>query len=376
MKTLTCARCGQGVFFENVLCSACGATLGFDPDQLNFAAFEIDAEGKWQQLGAEQPALKPCANYAQGICNWTLPADSSEMLCRCCRTTEIIPALSKPENQTYWRLLEEAKRRLFYGLISMKLPVPNKADDREHGVAFHFLEQITPAEKVLTGHDDGVIVLNIAEADDAHRESARARLHEPYRTLVGHFRHEIGHYYWDRLISDSVWLEEYRRLFGDERADYAEALKKHYANPNPGWQQSFISVYASAHPWEDWAECWAHYMHIRDGLETANTWGIKIQRRLPGALEVTPVPIDATSSPIGQALIEQWLPVSQFINAMDRSLGSHDSYPFVLTEPVIVKLEFIHKVISAAASGQVPMRFAAAELAVSQDEEAAPRIAG
>ncbi len=358
MKTWACGRCGHRIFFENVSCGSCGAALGFVPSENVFASFDIDDSGTWQRVGPAGPAQRPCANYNQEqVCNWMVSADDPSPLCLSCKTTHIIPALGQAENRTRWLLLEQAKRRLVYSLASLKLPSPSKTEDPEHGLSFQFLEELTPKEKVLTGHDEGVITLNIAEADDARREQMRAHLHEPYRTLLGHFRHEIGHYYWDRLILDSLWIDEYRRLFGDERADYAEALKKHYATPLLDWQDRFISSYASSHPWEDWAESWAHYMHMQDGLETASSWGLRLSHAMPGASAVEPRPLDAIAGSLGGQLIEQWLPVSQFINAMDRSLGSRDSYPFVLPTPVIEKLEFIHKVVSAAGRREVPMRF-------------------
>lgn len=359
MRLLTCGRCGQRVFFENVACGACGALLGFVPDELGFAAFEVGSQGQWLRLGPPGLAQKPCANYTlERVCNWMLAADSAQTLCTCCRTTDVIPALSSGLNRASWGVIERAKRRLFYGLAVLKLPAPSKADDPQHGLSFHFLEQVTPTEKVLTGHDEGVITLNIAEADDARREQMRAHLHEPYRTLLGHFRHEIGHYFWDRLIAESPWIDAFRQHFGDERADYAEALKTHYSAPLADWQPRFVSAYASAHPWEDWAECWAHYLHMQDGLETAAAWGLSLHQALPGGAPVIALPLEATTDGLAPVLVEQWLPVSQFINAMDRSLGAHDSYPFAMPTPVIEKLEFIHKVISAAARGEVAMRFA------------------
>ena len=364
MRRLTCERCGQRVFFENVSCGGCGAALGFVPAELRFGAFDIQAGGTWQRVDADAVPQRPCRNYAlEQVCNWMVPADSSDQLCTCCQTTEVIPALTKAENRTHWLTIEQAKRRLFYSLAALKLPVPSKTQDAEHGVSFRFLEQMTPREKVLTGHDEGVITLNIAEADDVRREQMRVHLHESYRTLLGHFRHEIGHYYWDRLIEGSQWQAQFRELFGDERADYAEALQKHYATPVADWQTRFVSVYASSHPWEDWAECWAHYMHIQDGLETASAWGLRLDQAQPGAALVAPQPqaVEAPASALEPVLIEQWLPVSQFINAMDRSLGSHDSYPFVLVTPVIAKLAFIHQVVGAASRREVAMRFAGAQ---------------
>ena len=361
MRLLTCERCGQRVFFENLSCESCGAALGFVPSELRFGAFEVQADGTWQRVDANAAPQRPCRNYAlEHVCNWMVPSDSADELCTSCQTTEVIPALTNLENRRHWQAIEQAKRRLFYSLATMNLPAPSKARDPAHGLSFHFLEQVTPKEKVLTGHDEGVITLNIAEADDARREQMRTHLHEPYRTLLGHFRHEIGHYYWDRLIEGSPWKDQFRQLFGDESADYAEALKKHYATPLADWQKSFVSVYASAHPWEDWAECWAHYLHIQDGLETAAAWGLRLDQAQPGAALVAPLPLamEGAATALEPVLIEQWLPVSQFINAMDRSLGSRDSYPFVMATSVIAKLEFIHRVVGAASRREVAMRFA------------------
>ncbi len=357
MRTLSCERCGQRVFFENLACDACGAALGFVPAELGFGAFEIGSDGVWQRLAEGATAQRPCSNYRlEGVCNWMLPADSDHALCLSCRCTHVIPALGKPENRDHWARIERAKRRLFYSLIALSLPAPSKVDDAEHGLSFHFLEQVTPQQRVLSGHDNGVITLNIAEADDARREQMRAHLHEPYRTLLGHFRHEIGHYYWDRLVSGSGWLAEFRALFGDERADYGQALQQHYSGPLADWRSSFISRYASAHPWEDWAECWAHYMHIQDGLESAAAWGLRLEQALPGGAPVIAQPL-AREAALAPALIEQWLPISQFINAMDRSLGSHDSYPFAMPTPVIEKLDFIHRLLAAVGRGELAMNF-------------------
>lgn len=351
MKLLQCAHCQQRVFFENLHCENCASALGFVPDEMCMGAFEVQADGRWQRLGAPQGAAqRPCSNYtAEQVCNWTVSEDDPNPYCLSCRTTQIIPALANAQNRHYWFLLEQAKRRLFYTLIDLRLPIRSKAEDPAQGLSFQFLEEVDPARKVLTGHDDGLITLNIAEANDAHRESARSSMHEPYRTLLGHFRHESGHYYWDRLIADSPWLDEYRALFGDERADYAEALKTHYNGPPADWPQRFVSAYASAHPWEDWAECWAHYLHVVDGLETASAWGLRLDQAVLDAAPVRARPVDTAAESLFAPLIEQWLPVSQLVNAMNRSLGTNDSYPFVLPPPVVEKLEFIHRVVAAAA---------------------------
>ena len=248
MKLFHCTQCNQRVFFDNTHCDVCESSLGFVPSEGEMVAFSIDQSGEWNRLGSTGEAQRPCSNYVGGACNWTVTIGDPDLLCASCRTTKIIPSIAKPENQRYWTQLEQAKRRLFYTLMSLKLPVPSRDADLENGVSFQFLEEVSPKERVLTGHDEGVITLNIAEANDAHRERVRASMHEPYRTLLGHFRHEIGHYYWDRLITGTPWLDECRQLFGDERADYEAALKKHYAQPVSDWQANFISSYASSHP--------------------------------------------------------------------------------------------------------------------------------
>jgi len=360
MRAFTCERCGQRLFFENVACGGCGAVIGFVPAELSFASFDPE----WQRTRVDARAQKPCLNYAsEQVCNWMLPADdSSSPYCLSCRCTEVIPALSTIENRASWSSIEQAKRRLFYSLLVLQLPAPPKTEDPQHGLAFRFLEETRAEPKVFTGHDEGVITLNIAEADDAARERLRAEMHEPYRTLLGHFRHEIGHYYWDRLVQDTAALEEFRRLFGDERADYAQALQQHYREPRLDWPLNFVSVYASSHPWEDWAECWAHYLHILDGLETAQAWGLRLDHAVANAGPVEAQAL-AGNGDFAADLIQRWLPISQFINAMDRSLGSHDSYPFVLPAPVVDKLLFIHQLIAAAARGEAAMRFSAPGLA-------------
>jgi len=359
MKTFCCERCAARVFFENDSCGACQARLGFIPAELTLGSFEVDEAGQWLRLSGDGGAgLRCCANHeAPVFCNWMVDADDAEARCLSCRTTQVHPVLDKGENPAYWHRIEAAKRQLVYSLASWGLPFPSKAEDATNGVGFELLEQVDPKEKVLTGHDDGLITLNIAEADDAHREQARAQLHEPYRTLLGHFRHEIGHYYWDRLIWNTPWLDKYRELFGDERADYAKALERHYAAPLVDWQKRFVSAYASSHPWEDWAECWAHYMHLQDGLETATSWGLQLNHAVPGGAAVRAEAIGADETQLQAKIVRHWLPVSQFINAMSRSLGGRDSYPFVMPDAVLDKLAFIHQVIRAGVRGDMPMNF-------------------
>ena len=191
-----------------------------------------------------------------------------------CRLTCVIPDLAINGNREKWYRLEVAKRRLIYSLRRLGLrPFGTSAG---MDLRFEFLADSPEPNgpKVLTGHNEGRITINIAEADDAKARERRLTMHEPYRTLLGHFRHEIGHYYWDRLITESDLIEPFRELFGDERQDYALALKHYQQGPSADWQNYYVSAYASTHPWEDWAETWAHYLHMTDALETAAASGL------------------------------------------------------------------------------------------------------
>jgi len=264
----------------------------------------------------------------------------------------VIPDLNVPGNKSAWYKLEAAKRRLFFTLQVLNLPVATKLDDPERGLAFEFLADAAPdAPPVLSGHANGVITLNIAEADDAERERRRTLLGEPYRTVVGHFRHEVGHYYWDVLVSGSPRLEEFRQLFGDERLDYGEALKSHYAKgPVEGWQDEYVSAYASAHAWEDWAETWAHYLHMADALSTAADAGLSLRprRKDQPTLKIAASPVGEL--PPFERMIDSWFPLTYVLNNLNRGLGLQDGYPFVLSGPAIEKLRFVHETIAGAST--------------------------
>jgi hypothetical protein len=262
----------------------------------------------------------------------------------------VIPDLSVAGHKQAWYKLEVAKRRLVYSLLALRLPVQNRIDDPQGGLAFEFLADPAPPDPpVLTGHAGGVITINIAEADDAERERRRTALHEPYRTLLGHVRHEVGHYYWDRLIAGSDRLDGFRARFGDERIDYAAALQQHYrAGPAPDWQGRFVTAYASAHPWEDWAETWAHYLHMTDTLETAAACGVSIRPPRPDEPVLTRVPATAGSpdAPFDR-LMGSWFPLTYVLNNLNRGLGLPDGYPFVLSPAAIDKLRFVHDTITS-----------------------------
>ena len=302
-------------------------------------------EGQCEPEGA--PRYRQCANQVQyQVCNFTVAADDPSPLCMSCRQTRTLPDLSVPENLPRWGRIEGAKRRLLYTLLQLGLAHPRSND----GPVYQFLADLPGQPPVMTGHANGLITLNVVEADDDERVHRRVQLFEPYRTLLGHLRHESGHYYWDRLVRDHPQrLEGFRGLFGDERADYMQALQNHYAagDQRPDWRPSFVSAYAAAHPWEDWAETWAHYLHMVDLLETAASYRTRIV--VPGGEQPqTARPVDpfANSSTSFDDWIGQWVPVTLLLNSLNRSLGHEDAYPFALGEQALVKLRFVHELIA------------------------------
>ena len=326
MKTFHCTHCRNLVFFENVRCLNCGRSLAYLPDRNVMAAINEGTDGFWH-VDERTPTRQPyrlCANYlGQDICNWAIPIGDPESLCQSCRLTRVIPDLTA-EGKDAWFRLEAAKRRLLQSLLSLQLPVSKKTDENPQGVIFEFLKDSAQpngdSNRVLTGHDNGLITINIAEADDVQRERIRQQHKEPYRTLLGHFRHEIGHYYWDRLIQDAGRLRAFRELFGDERANYATALKRHYERGAPAqWEQSFISAYATSHPWEDWAETWAHFLHMTDALDTAGAAGLSLQPLRAGEPAIPALPDSVTLMDAGfDSMIERWLPLTYVMNNLSR----------------------------------------------------------
>jgi hypothetical protein len=350
MKLFSCQECGQLLHFSNRVCVQCGHQLGFLPD----AAILLDVDrvdDGWKPAGRTD-TYRFCDNVAQDACNWLIPATSTESFCVACRHNRTIPDLAIGNNLQNWRRVEQAKHHLFYSLIRMKLPLATRLEEPETGLVFDFLAEIdngtgNPQEKVMTGHDDGVITLNLAEADDVVREQRRVSMGEPYRTLLGHFRHEIGHYYWDRLVRDGNAIDDCRAIFGDDSLDYGEALKTYYAQgPAQNWEENFVSAYASAHPWEDFAETWAHYIHIVDTIEMAGAYGLRLRPPEGAALpEIAADRFDPYREGSIEQLMEIWYPITLTVNSLNRCIGQADFYPFVITHPVIAKLGFIHNLV-------------------------------
>jgi hypothetical protein len=357
-RTYRC-RCGRPVFFPNSECLACHTPLGYDPESARLLPLEPadragEAGGWWREAGAGRggPRHRRCVHLDRTGCNWLLPEGDplalGSGLCRSCRLTRTLPDLSVPEHPAWWSRIEHAKRRLVSSLIALGLPLRSKvSEDPQRGLAFDLLRAPEQGPAVLTGHTDGVITLDVQEADDARREQRRTALGEPYRTLLGHLRHESGHYYWQRLLEGSAGLEPWRALFGDERQDYAAALQAHYRDGAPAdWASRFVSAYASSHPWEDWAETWAHHLHLVDTLGTARSLGLDGRRLAQGydRFDAATVGGDAAFA----RLLDEWVGLTAALNELSRSMGVADFYPFVLSDAVARKLQFVHRVVAAA----------------------------
>jgi hypothetical protein len=333
MLSFACGHCGHLVFFENTVCLNCSTPLGFVPEELDLVALE----------GERARRLHRCANRELAACNWMVSAPDS--LCRSCELTRTRPADSDTDGLVRFATAEGAKRRVIMQLLELGLP----------GVAFGQLcfDLLSSAfEPVATGHADGVITIDLAESDDARREARRQDLGEPYRTVLGHLRHELGHYFQPRIVlGDEAW-SACRQLFGDERQPYEQALARHYEHGAPAdWPERYVSAYATMHPWEDWAETFAHYLHIRDTVQTASEYGVTVRGpravEFDRSLKASPQP-EAGERGFAE-LLDAWLPLTYALNAVNRSMGSGDLYPFTLAPAGMAKLEFVHACVQVAA---------------------------
>ncbi|WP_018043078.1 putative zinc-binding peptidase [Methylobacterium sp. 88A] len=355
MKVFQCQACDQPVSFESTECDSCQRRLGYVCQSHEMSALEPSGS-VWHAYADPAQKYRFCANSDYHACNWLVPEDSQDRYCTSCRHNRVVPDLALDWNLTRWRQIEAAKHRLFYSLLRLDLPLMTREENPATGLAFDFL--VDPAESysvgppVLTGHRSGLITLNIAEADDVERERRRMLFGEYYRTLLGHFRHEIGHYFWNVLVryDPSIWA--FRELFGDERASYGMALQRYYAQgAPPDWQESYVSAYATSHPWEDFAETWAHYLHIVDTVETASAFELHLRPRLrSSAPEPVVIDFDPYQSPDLDRLVSVWLPLTYAVNSLSRSMGQPALYPFKLTPAVIAKLAFVHDRVDAVRS--------------------------
>jgi hypothetical protein len=366
MKTFLCA-CGNTLHFENTCCLGCGRRVGFLPEAGAVVSCDVDSDGVWLARldDGERRRVRGCRNDLDfHVCNWLVPFDEGREYCVSCRLNCMVPDLTQPRNVTLWFRVEAAKRRLIYSLLRMRLPFEGRDRNAQGGLGFQFLadpdpglefvDEFGPRDRILTGHGNGLITINLAEADHIARELMREQMNEEYRTLLGHFRHESGHYFWDRLVRDGGRLDEFRSVFGDERRDYASALGAYYeSGPPPDWRQNYISAYSASHPWEDWAETWAHYLHMVDTLETAADFGFAIGGAAVQSAEEVQLSLDGfdadTSASDGfSALVADWMALTTAMNAINRSMGLADVYPFTFGAGPTRKLSLVHALVQCA----------------------------
>lgn len=351
MKLFRCDNCGNPIHFENRVCVNCGFRLGFVPEAMGmFTIMPQPDSGLWRRVDSPALAYRYCDNAAKDICNWLIPAGSDEPFCQACRYNGLVPDAGTDDGLRRWRAIAEAQRHLFYSFLRWDLPRPSRKEDPQGGLVFDLKDdEILPdgsCKPVLIGHDEGRIVIRTAEADDLTREQQRDAMKEPYRTLLGHFRHETGHFIWNRMVRDAGKCEDFRVVFGDERQDYCQALERHYRDgAPPGWGASYISEYATTHPWEDFAECFAHVLHVVDSLETAHIYGIALAPMSHGELSAY-ANFDPYAVTDFERIAEVWIPLSVALNAIHHSMGERDLYPFILSPAIKAKLGYVHKLIT------------------------------
>ncbi|WP_323794145.1 zinc-binding metallopeptidase family protein [Nocardioides sp.] len=322
MRSFRCRVCDNSLHFENSVCVSCGTALGFSRAERTI----VPVSPKGSYTDSTGLVWHVCANLNLSGCTWLAPLEGGQ--CSSCDLTRTRPNDDDLEGLVNYPAAESAKRHLLVELDALGFGVVGKDVDPDGGIAFDLLSSVE--ENVVIGHQNGLITIDLAESDDAYREKIRSKLDEPYRTMLGHFRHEFGHYAEWQLVRGDERMARCRELFGDESADYQESISRHYdEGPPDDWKRSYISTYATMHPFEDFAETWAHYLHICDAIETAREYGL-----------VTIGGIDAFSS-FRDVVTGVWVPLSIALNQMNRSMGKDDIYPFVIPGPVLDKLDFV-----------------------------------
>ena len=348
MRLYSCQYCSLPLFFENTHCVRCRSELGYwaETDSLGVLEPGRRGSGEWTSFAVPGLTLLRCVNSRFGVCNWMVDAADYQVFCTACRHNRIVPSTGATAGLAAWRKIESAKHKLFASLHRLGLiAVVEKAGVDTLG--FQFLEDWPDGTPVMTGHFDGIITIATTEADDAEREQRRNMMGEPYRTLLGHFRHESAHYFWDRLVRDTSRQTECSTVFGDHTADYQEAVQRHYLKGSPSdWQKAYVSPYATMHPWEDFAETWAHYLHVMATLDTAYAYQLRMAppRDRFRASWVSD-PVDPYETESIDELINNWLPLTTLMNSLNGAMGKDDAYPFVLSVPVIAKLGYVHGLI-------------------------------
>ncbi len=293
-------------------------------------------------------------------CNWLAPEEqSADERGRCLADSTIRREPVADDTLAREKLVPTARalRRMVYQLADIGLPI-DPFWRRDGGLAFDLLSSYTTGEKIIIGHAGGVITIDLVESLDDYRESLRVRLGEPYRTMLGHFRHEVGHYYQHVLVETgsgaTEYLDDCRTLFGDERAGYSDAIARHYKFGAPdGWEETYISEYATMHPWEDFAECFAHYLHITDTIDTSREAGLVLKAdRVRFSAPADIVPLESYADMPVERLLSDWRWLSLLFNRVNTAMGKNPVYPFEIPEAVATKLGFVHRVIRETASAK------------------------
>jgi hypothetical protein len=322
VKAFRCRVCDASLHFENSRCVTCGSRLGYS--RLERAIVPVDEKGRY--VDAEGLEWFVCRNLPLSGCTWLASIDGGQ--CSSCDLTRTRPHDDDAVGLANFPVAERAKRHVVAELDALGFPVVGKHEDAENGLAFDLLSSVE--ENVTIGHANGVITIDLAESRAAHREKVREKLGEPYRTMLGHFRHEVGHYYEWQLVRGDETLARCRELFGDESIDYQAEIDRHYEQgPPEGWESSYISSYATMHPFEDFAETWAHYLHICDTIETASEYGLATVGTITSFRHFRDV------------VVGIWVPLSVALNMINRSMGHDDLYPFVIPDRVLDKLDFV-----------------------------------
>jgi len=326
MKIFKCPGCDAPLFFDNLVC-ACGLAVGHDPAAQRFVT--------------DQPF---CANRDSLGCNWLCAP--GETLCNSCRMTSVRPDLAVPGNDLLWARAEAAKRHVLAGLMRWGWFGTHDTGGRPE---FHMLAETTAtgSVSVIMGHASGLVTINLAEADASERVRRREMLGEPYRTLIGHFRHEIAHFLFERLSASDAFVAAFRALLGDETQDYGAALARHYEQgPPPDWQTTHVTPYAAAHPHEDWAESAAHAMHLTDIIDSFLAAGLR-------AVQAPDAGFDAFAEADPARLLDAAIAIGVAMNHVNRAVGQPDLYPFVNTAQTRTKLAFALHWLAIPPSDQV-----------------------
>ncbi|MET0672412.1 MAG: putative zinc-binding metallopeptidase [Microbacterium pygmaeum] len=336
-----CPHCRHFLYLKRLTCPNCDAELGFHMLSRQFYGIRNNRT----QIG--EHVWYTCSNR-DWECNWLVREDAPAGRCFSCRLTRTRPPSDDTVALSKLASVEESKRRLILQLGALGLPIVGW-DVHEGGLGFDLLSSLSLGHPVMIGHANGIITIDLAESLDDRREALRVRLGEVYRTILGHLRHEVGHYYQNVLLTDDAAWARSRELFGDERSSYKDAIARHYRYGAPDdWRESFISEYATMHPWEDFAETFAHYLHITGTLQTAAAVGMKLDATVTSMRDTDVVPLESYQDEPVQQLLSDWEWMSQSFNRINRSMGFGDLYPFEMVPAVRTKLGFMHDLVTRA----------------------------